>query len=342
MRIVVDVPEYLIDRARKLISSDRYRDLSSFIAASIENQLTLEERGAGPGTLLVTEPPEDPEAVSKASMPLQLALEFPSDGVPTLPYLSRPSKSPVHQWPWGQINKLLPVKFAVRLLAREVSNIEPVVPLEDFKDGAARKARILGQWLARNDAKYNRRWGERLSAGFPIGKGRKERASLNRYASHFVGSQRKKDNALFGALFELQLGSCQVEGTKLSVGLTEGGMEFARLPNPVFDNDDLSSPLGEEEAKFYLDHIRARVPGEVYAFTLILRLLADGVNGREELNQHIKDTVELPWSDKVVNTQRAGAMARMYDLDLIEKDREGLTVSYQPTPRGLDWLKTTG
>lgn len=338
MRIVVDLPEYLIDRARKLISTEKYRNLSSFVAASIENQLTLEEVGSGPETLLATEPQEEIEAASSASMPLQLAFEFPSEGVPTLPYLSRPGERPEQQWPWGQINKLLPVKLAVRLLARQVSNIEPVIPLDGFKDEAAHKARILGLWLARNDAKYKRRWGERLSAGFPIGKGEKERTSLNRYASHFVGSQRKKDNALFGALFELQFGSAQIEGTQLSVGLTEAGLQFARLPNPVLDNDDLSSPLSEQEIEIYLDHIRARVPGEVYAFTLILSLLADGVNRREELNRHIKDRVELPWTDKVVNTQRAGAMARMYDLDLIKKTRDGLQVEYHATDRAMSWL----
>ncbi|HUS70080.1 MAG TPA: hypothetical protein VM075_04795 [Anaerolineae bacterium] len=274
-------------------------------------------------------------------MPLQLALEFPSRGVPTLPYLSRPTERPAEQWPWGQTNKLLPVKLAVRLLARQVSNMQPVVPLDDFKEEAAHKARTLGLWLARNDAKNNRRWGERLSAGFPIGKGRKERGSLNRYASQFVGSHRRSDNRLFGALFELQFGASQVQGTKVSVGLTEGGAQFARLPNPVLDNHDVSSALGQEEAEFYLDHIRGRVPGEVYAFTLILSLLDDGVNGREELNQQIRHRVELPWTDKMVNTQRAGAMARMYDLRLIDRDREGLTVSYRPTPRGLDWLRTT-
>jgi hypothetical protein len=340
MRIVVDLPEYLIDRARKLIGSDRYRDLSSFVAASIENQLTLEERGGGPETLPLTQSQEGPQAVSTPSVPLQLALEFPSGAVPTLPYLPRPSEMPAQKWPWGQINKLLPVKFAVRLLARQVSGIEPVVPLDDFKDEAAHNARILGLWLARNDAKYDRRWGERLSAGFPIGKGKKERASLNRYAGQFVGSQRKKDGALFGALFELQFGSSHVEGTKLSVGLTEAGVQFARLPNPVLDNHDLSSPLGEEEAEFYLAHIRARVPGEVYAFELILGLIADGVNRREQLNEAIKARVGLDWTDAVVNTQRAGAMARMSDLRILEKSRDGLKVEYRVSDRGMSWLSS--
>lgn len=338
MRMVVDLPEYLIDRARKLIGSERYRDLSSFIAASMENQLTLEERARGPEALFLRETQKEPEAVSTPTISLPLALEFPSDGVPTLPYRSRPSERAAHKWPWGQINKLLPVKFAVRLLARQVTTIEPVVPLDDFKEEAAHKARTLGLWLARNDAKYNRRWGERLSAGFPIGKGKKERASLNRYASQFIGSRRKKDDALFGALFELQFGSAGVEGTKLSVGLTEGGMEFARLRNPVLDDHDLSSALSDKEAEFYLEHIRARVPGETDAFTLILGLLADGVTRREELNDHIKDRVGLPWSGKVVNTQRAGAMARMYDLGLIDKTKDGLQVQYHLTDRAKGWL----
>lgn len=336
MRIVVDLPEYLVERARRLIANEKYRDLSSFVAASMENQLTLEERAYATEPLAPSELQEQPALVSRISKPMPLGVEAPRERLPTVAYGSRPNPQPVAQWPWGQINKLLPVKFTVRLLANQLSDAEPVVPLDHFKLEAAQRARSFGLWLAGNDKKYGRRRDERLSAGFPIG--RVPDTSLNRYATHFVGYERKSDKALFGALFELKLGNAEVVGTKLSVGLTEAGIQFATIPNPVLDNSDLSSSLGNDEIGFYLEHIRARVPGEAYAFELILGLLTEGVNGREGLNERIRNRVGLDWTHAVVNTQRTGAMARMYELGLIDKTRHGLKVKYGITDRGMSWL----
>ncbi|TKJ28274.1 MAG: hypothetical protein CEE40_11930 [Chloroflexi bacterium B3_Chlor] len=332
----MDVPEYLIERARGLIANEKYRDLSSFVAASMENQLTLEERTYATEPLTTSEVQEEPALVSRISKPTRLGVEPPRERLPTVEYGSRPNPGPVEQWPWGQINKLLPVKFTVRLLANQLSDAEPVVPLDHFKLEAAQRARSFGLWLAGNDKKYGRRRDERLSAGFPIG--RVPETSLNRYATHFVGHERKNDKALFGALFELKLGNAEVVGTKLSVGLTEAGVQFATIPNPVLDNSDLSSSLGNDEIGFYLEHIRARVPGEAYAFELILGLLAEGVNGREGLNERVRNRVGLDWTDAVVNMQRTGTMARMYELGLIEKTRDGLRVKYGITDRGMSWL----
>lgn len=336
MRIVVDVPEYLVERARRLIAREEYRDLSSFVAASMENQLTLEETPQATEPLTPTEVQEEVALVSRMSKPVGLGFEPPRHEPPTLAYHSRPGREPVDQWPWGQINKLLPVKLAVRLLANQVSDIEPAIPLDLFRMNAAQRARILGLWLMRNDKKFGRRRDERLSAGFPTGG--VEESSLNRYATHFVGYERKKDKALFGALFELMFANAKVVGTKLSVGLTKAGLQFAKIPSPVLDNADLSSSLGEEEIEFYLKHIQARVPGDVYAFGLILGLVAEGVNRREELNERVRSKVGLDWTDAVVNTQRAGTMARMYELGLFRKIRDGLKVEYQVTELGMSWL----
>jgi len=336
--ILADVPEYVVERARKFIGKGRYKDLSSFVTVSMENQLALEERESAEQVLTLPGEQEPVGRPSERGLPLAADLSIAQGERPTLAYPTRPGDTLAEQWPWGQINKILPIKFTVRLLANEISEVEPLVPLDVFRMEAARKARVFGRSLAKNDAKYKRRWGERLSAGFPVGKD--EESSLNRYASHFVGYERKRDGALFGALFELKFGNAEVVGRTLSVGLTDAGLEFARIHNPMFDNSDLSSSLSEEEIALYLEHIRARVPGEVYAFELILGLIAEGVNGREELNEQIQKRVPLDWTDAVVNTQRAGAMARMFQLGLLRREREGARVKYDLTEKGVRWLKT--
>lgn len=340
MRILVDIPEFLVERARKLIARGTYRDLSSFVTASIETQLTLEDTAINVEPVAMMHDPAEAEIGGASLRPLAEDLSIPQAELPIIAYPSRPGLSAEQQWPWGQINKLLPIKFAVRLLSNSVSNAEPLVPFDLFRTQAAEKARLFGRWLERNDEKYERKWGTRLSAGFPIGE--REASSLNRYAIHFVGHQRKGDGALFGGLFVLKLANAEVVGTKLSAGLTEAGVEFARIPNPVLDNTDLSSSLGEEEISFYLDHVRDRVPGERYAYDLILTLIAQGVDGRQELNQEIKKEVGLDWTDSVVNTQRAGAMARMQNLGLVESTRDGVRVRYLATDRGLRFTAVEG
>lgn len=335
MRIVVDIPEYLVQRARQLIAAQTYRDLSSFVAASMENQLGLEARP------LDEEPHgssgRTPLRVIQSTPPRAFAdkLGLPSGEVPVLPYAHQQDGAEPAPWPWGQINKLLPVKFAVRLLANSVGDSEPFIPLDDFRETAAEMARVFGRRLRDLDEQLQHKWGNRLSAGFPIS-GRTQ-SSLDRYANHFVGSYRESDRRRFGALFELQLGAIRSDRTATFVGLTEAGAEFAKVRNPIMDNSDVSAPLGETEVDFYLRHIKERVPGEFHAFRLILGLIEGGVTGRADLTQEIKRRVDFDWTDTVAETYRAGSMSRMFDLDLLTKRKDGRTVEYGISDRGLDW-----
>lgn len=335
MRMVVDIPEYLVDRARQLIAAERYRDLSSFVAASMENQIGLEEgpleeesHGALQRTLVSVKQSAPP-------WPFVDKLGVPSGRVPAVPYAHQKDSAVQALWPWGQINKLLPVKFAVRLLANSVSDSEPFLPLDDFRQTAAEMARGFGQRLEGVDKQLKHKWGERLSAGFPIGD--RTESSLDRYANHFVGSYRKSDGRRFGALFELQFAGIQTDETATSIGLTDAGAEFAKVRNPIIDDSDVTAPLGEAEIEFYLRHIEQRVPGECHAFALVIDLIGGGATRRSELAQEIKRKVPFDWTNTVAETYRAGSMSRMSDLDLLTKTKHGQTVEYGVSDRGLDW-----
>jgi predicted transcriptional regulator len=43
-------------------------------------------------------------------------------------------------------------------------------------------------------------------------------------------------------------------------------------------------------------------------------------------------------SDAVINTQRAGLMARMFELGLIEKEKDGVKVNYKISDKGKSFL----
>jgi hypothetical protein len=124
------------------------------------------------------------------------------------------------------------------------------------------------------------------------------------------------------------------------VGITQAGVEFAKIPNPVLDDDNLDTSLNQKEVDFYLAHVKSDVKGEFAGIKWILTKINQGINERESLNSELnKEFAEL-WgaSDAVVNTQRAGLMARMFELGLLEKEKNGIYVTYHISEFGKSFL----
>jgi hypothetical protein len=186
------------------------------------------------------------------------------------------------------------------------------------------------------DQAEKRRPGYKLSTGFPTSD--KIDKAERRFRSQFIAYVRD-DRQVSGALPELMFADVVERGGDVAIGLTEAGVAFATLPNPVLDEGDLSHSLSEEEMELYLDHVRRRVPWEASAFALILRIITEGINGRMDINNAVRDRLKVEWTAKEVNTQRAGAMARMFDLGLLARERHGRRVQYVATQRGMTWLE---
>jgi hypothetical protein len=337
MRLIIDIPEYLVSEARKRIQEGRYSDLSSFIVTSVENQLMLDKGDLVSSTVLL----EGSQGLGSPleSLPNNRKLPGPSDypAAQIVAYPEWEDRSEKH-WLWGQINKLLPIKFAARALANETLTTKELPLLEAFANKAAAEARVVGLSLKRLDQAEKRPPGYKLGTGFPTS-GKIEKAE-RRFRSQFIAYVRD-DRQVSGALPELMFANVIERRGENVMGLTEAGVAFATLSNPVLDKGDWSQALSEEEADFYLDHIRRRVPWEVSAFALILSIIGEGIDGRMEVNNAVRDRLQVEWTPKEVNTQRAGAMARMFDLRLLARERRGRRVRYAATDRGAAWLEQT-
>ena len=112
-----------------------------------------------------------------------------------------------------------------------------------------------------------------ISAGLPD---EKEFKSKVRYKSHFLAYMRK-DGTLDGAMPYLRFVNLNKdEKGKVSIGLTDPGLNFAKLDNPVLDLVDFEKSFNEKEVDFYLDHISANVKGENSATKWLLQKLANG------------------------------------------------------------------
>ncbi len=151
----------------------------------------------------------------------------------------------------------------------------------------------------------------------------------------------RKDGTLDGAMPYLRFVNLNKdEKGKVLIGLTDPGLNFAKLNNPVLDFADFEKSLNENEADFYIDHISKNVQGERNATKWLLYKLAIGLKDREEINNELKREFGQIWgaSDAVINTQRAGLMSRMFELGLIEKEKEGIKVIYNISNRGMRFL----
>jgi len=88
-----------------------------------------------------------------------------------------------------------------------------------------------------------------------------------------------------------------------------------------------------------LNHIIQKVPGEAMTFYLILDLINKEVREGYDLNIKIKNVVPSTWTDDFINTQRVGAISRLYELGLITKSKTGKFVDFDMSDRGREYLE---
>lgn len=329
LKIIVDVPKHLLSKIRNHVDAGEYSSPSEFFIVAAENQLIIENSS------------EDIVSINNQSIG-DMHISGVDNSNPNIdpPLLDQYSLSVDGEawdsWIWGQTNRILPIKFALRRLAI-MSAAEQNYPVSDsFRESTSKRAREFGKKLLKVDEKLEKRRDERLSTGFPIGKD--ERSSRNRYWTQFIGYE-KSDGEKTGAFFELAFADLVKIDGKNRIGLTQAGFELSQLTNPVIDNNDYSNSLSNDESSYYIKHTLSHCPGEGHLFRLILELLRDGKNKRIQLNNEIGDEVEgSGWSEGLISTQRSGAISRMYELGLIEKARKGLEVRYQITGKGHGFL----
>lgn len=342
MRYIVELSPNLADEMNKQIRIGKYASPQEFIVAAIQNQLYIEsqeisEVPAGSSTVAAT------SVGSTSGLPVK-TIATPSllsrdiEGVKTVAIgaLERPTDL------WGQYNRLFPVKIVVRVAANLAKQYDAeYVPLWELHEKAAEIARELGKTMERKDEQLGRKRGTILSAGLPVGKD-VDKATL-RFKSQFVGyvaGTKETGYWIEGAAPALRfLEMVRDEKSSVRVGLTAAGAKFASLRNPVIDRQDFSASLSAEEVQFLVDHIASEVPGENKLMQLILRNVKKGVATPEELNDKVRALYPKQTSDNQVVSMRAGVISRMCELGLLDRQKDGVKVTYVLTERGEKHLE---
>jgi hypothetical protein len=368
--ICVEMSEKSKIELDELVNQGSYKSYSEAVTVAISNQLILQRQTSAGGVVVVglnatsqdsnSNPTErvvtsaqPPNQKVPVSVPMVFSLSNVQDcqSEPTgLPddVFSKNSVVTPDRWFFGQHNKLLPVKASCRGLAALLAERPFGVPILETTSRLAKEAASLGDYLRQLDVRSGAMREEALATAFPDTGEDSDRSRL-RYANQFIASLNAQ-NQLSGLLVNLKLINL-VRGKEPLLLLTEPGLYFAKLPNPILDEPINSSGLqrsrfSENEIEFLTSHIKENVPVERHAFRVILQALIANMDTPKLLDEQlrffwpIKDKPHF--SDAFIATQRSGVISRMSDLDLVTRRRKGVRVKYEATRRGITYFAHIG
>jgi len=326
MRYIVDISPNTLDAINIFIQKGEYRTVQEFISTAIQNQIYLIEQ------------PESSITISRPSQirPSEIFKESKSDSTSLLDLRNFKVETKDEPKNMGKRtlsgfwNKFLPVKITLRVLANMQHGNKTSVLLDMLQENASVEARKLGQTLVRKERGSGRKRGDRLFTALPVKRsGDKSRL---RFKSHFVGSlSGGKIDGMPGALELLHI-SKGSDG-KDYVSISERGLSFAGLPNPIIDNNDYNSTLSEEEKAFLVAEIRSRLPDEYEAIRSVLKLIEEGNADTKTLLGELKKThPEL--SHNKLTIFLSGMLNRLADLGLVTRIFEGLAFKYEVSEKG--------
>ncbi len=333
MKRVIDVNPKLNEKIDELIQNKEYKGFQHFADVALENQVLWETEEEGS----VESSGSSSKIASKnmSSNHWTVLSTIPKGEIMTLDTPSNDNL--VGRILWGQYYRFLSAKFAVRILANMSTSDLP--ELRKYVDQTVDAALSLRQKLVGIDKKEKKNFGERLSASFPT----RSDKSMKRFALQYIIYVRSGDYKLDGFLPRLKLVNITDKNDEnLQIGLTKFGREFATMRNPILDENG-SMSLSNEEIEFLLNHIADNLPEEAEHMQYALKTISSGTSTREDLNKEMrryyrKYDESAPWSDAVVNTMRAGLLSRMFDLDLLKREKTGKNVRYSLSERGNKFL----
>lgn len=365
-----------------LLGSGQYRDYSEVISLALDNLSVLQNELSSKGVLTLesenelmslhtrsgTDPvPKQSDTLPRSNkrdsekidlQPEALLTEgsasipslFLLDGIGDLSSLASlpedvwtmKQEVPLERWIFGQYNKFLPAKVSCRALAHLLQDRSDGVQLENAAFEISQEALTLGILLARYDKQNGTKRDDALSTAFPSPSREVEKSRM-RYANQFVASVTKKGK-VSGLLMDLKLIN-HTGGDKPRLKLTEAGWSFAKLRNPILDNNppETAQKFTTDERTFLLDHISGSVPAEDFAYRAILAAVDVGARTPGELDtalqKYVSKDADQTLTESFLSTQRSGAVSRMADLGLITRKRDGVRVSYVTTDLGKQYTE---
>lgn len=332
--LLISIPHKRLDEINEMISSSKYSDINQFINVAIQSQLTLERTG----------PPFTLKSMSKNDSNLGIGSLYDSQGInfPDRVQLHhreskdfpsiKPIKPEKSEWIWGQINRVLPIKLALRVLINGLVEKGDSLLIDEFHELLADVSTKTKQVLQQIDENENHSGSERFTTGFPK---YNNTNSKTRFVEQFGAANSKKSRPSGGLI---HLGFANIDDDVLIP--TEMGLDFYRIPNNLFDVGDTDQAFTREETKFYCKYTLKFHEGERNAFNLIYKYVQKGYNSPKKLREKLDIHLPTQWSMNQKVTQVNGAVSRMADLNLLERLKNGRRVKYSITKFGEQILRS--
>jgi len=321
MKILIHLGADNKARIADLVNRGVYTGVQEFMTTAIENLLISEEGGSSYGAL---DYDIKKLRVKDRRIPLQDASP-PADENLNILGLKR-------RLVWGK-HRIFPTKFLCRLLCTEP------IEVKRFRSQASEEARRFGLYIMNIDEAEKTPVRKRFSAGFPISTKQADRGKAkDRFGRQYVFAKKwsgKKSGALLEMLFANTKGKV--------IGLTDAGVEFARLSNPIIDEGKQDRLLSREETEFLLRHFKKNIPAEYEAMEKTAQWIDEGKTSKVELNRAFGDWIrgwQEEWHDltSYADTQRAGTINRMAEMCLIEKKYRGFRLDCSLTALGREFF----
>ena len=248
---------------------------------------------------------------------------------------------PLDRWILGQFNRLLPVKANCRALIHLFQQ-NGAISIKLAADQVALDALNLGDYLASIDEDHALQRDDALSTAFPQRKKDSDKART-RYANQFVAYQNGRGE-LSGLMIDLKLINVDTRRRERRIVPTHMAWELAKLENPILDGvvNGAVHRFSEDEKGLLIEHILVGVPVESFAYRAILEAVMAGHNTPETIDTFLQQYVSRDRAEKLsqsfLASQRSGAISRMSDLGLIERQRDGTRVSYGIPKEGREFL----
>jgi len=334
MKYLVELPPDLAKRVYALITYGKYENLSQFAVAAFENQLLLEGSSMEMPLDLIKAYSNEKKPIEQIKLDID-SLVLRNFSSEKLRVVETPSADKVpNDCLWGQYNRIFPVKITLRVLANLLDEKEKI-ELETLQSYAVQAAREIGLALRKEDKKSGRKYGDMLSSALPIGHSRAK--TENRFINHFVGYYTRAGR-IEGAPAALKfINIFEDLERNHEVGITQTGLAFASITNPVLDEKTYSTTLSKAESSFYIENVFRNLKREAEIMLEILRAVGTSNSSPTELNAKIA-SFSRGWSQAMTNTIRAGVIGRLHELGLISREREDVRVTYFLTSYGKETL----
>ena len=334
MRYIFEIPQSRAEKISSYIEQGRYESFQDFFEVAVENQLFIESRELGfepePQTEKTGSRADSSAGKKTSTRSISEIQELGNRWTATLKPVEPPDLENMwSKYLWGHYNRLLPAKVTLRVLANllgEQENLNLILLQERASDAAV----SVGTYLKALDKKAQRKRWEGLSIGFPNSV--KDIAAISRFKLQFVGYVTKQ-GVLHGMPVALRFMNIirNVNGKDSQVGITQTGIDFAKLTNPVLDLNQKERTLSNEEIAFYIKHVRNAQPYEMKAFEAVIEAIENGQITYDSLKNQVS-LLEKRWSGTIVNTMCTGILSRMRELGVIRMQREGLRSHYELGP----------